>query len=258
MPSQRSKKRFFSSEALNSNTHPRIILLDPDESHHLSHVLRLKTSDECLVFDKSGCEWSGKVSGFLKNGQAQIELLSLIKHTVPNRFRLVMAQAIPQRAKMDEIVEKAAELGVHQIVPLVTERTIVRIKKEDEAKVISRWQKIIQVAQKQCHSHAPTEVTKPITFEKFVESIPDKSFAYIFDPIAEIGLRETLENLRQKTKGKENVSITALVGPEGGFSEKEFQLAVSKGFQPALLGETLLKADTAFVAIASAFQYGVL
>ncbi len=256
MPAERSKKRFFSSEILSSR--PKTILLDPDESHHLRHVLRLETRDHCLVFDREGNEWSGKVSGFSKSGQAEIELLNPMKRASASPIELVIAQAIPQRSKMDEIVEKAAELGVHQVVPLVTERTIVRIKKEDEAKVMARWSKIVQIAQKQCHSHVPTEVVKPVSFEKFLDSIEDRSLAFIFDPIAENGLRETLENLRQKIKNKTSVTITALIGPEGGFSEKEFKSAVSKGIQPVLLGETLLKTDTAFVTIASAFQYGVL
>lgn len=224
----------------------------------MRHVLRLREEDACFVFDKSGNEWDGRVRSFTKNGQVEIKLLNATDRSAASPIDLVIAQAIPQRSKMDEIIEKGAELAVREIVPLVTERTIVRIKKEDEAKVMARWQKIIQVTQKQCHSHVPTAAAKPVTFEKFLSSIQEPSLAFIFDPIAETSLRETLDQLRSRIKGKSKVTITALIGPEGGFSEKEFKSATSKGIQPVLLGETLLKTDTAFVTIASAFQYGVL
>ena len=148
----RSLKRFFTPQILSSSV--RTVALGEEESHHLKKVLRLKEGDSCLVFDSAGNEWLGKVVKNSGKKSAQVQLLEPTRNHNAVECELVIAQAIPQRSKMDVIVEKAAELGIPTLIPMISERTVVRIKKEDEPKVLARWAKIVSGARKQSCSRA--------------------------------------------------------------------------------------------------------
>ncbi len=244
----RSFKRFFTSQTLDARL--KELALAPEETHHLSHVLRLKSNDECTLFDSKGHEWRAKVIE-IKNQSARIELIEPIQEMSPSARELVIAQAIPQRAKMDEMVEKAAELGVSRLIPIVTERTIVRVKVDDETRVFARWARILQEARKQSKSRIPTEISKPVAFKRLFEEVGVDELIFLFDPKADESFPDILNGLK---KEKSERSVYVFIGPEGGFTENECKFAREKGARLVKLGNNILKTDTAFVVIASAFR----
>ena len=243
----RSLKRFFISQIPSDGTNK--LVLSKSETHHLERVLRLKPDDECVVFDSAGHEWRSKIVSAGKNQPVELQLVESFPSSSVKASRLVVAQAIPQRAKMDTIVEKAAEIGISRLIPIVTERTIVRIKRDDEAQVLNRWMSIVQETRKQSHSRVATEVLAPKPFREVLSEIETDASIYLFDPRAEKTLPEILSNFKRSAKR----SIYLFIGPEGGFSKVEYDFAVQRGAIVVKLGDTILKTDTAFVTIASVF-----
>ena len=250
----RPLKRFFISQTLGSQS--KAVTLSESESHHLQNVLRLALGDNCLVFDAAGHEWTGSVV-LDKTKHVQIKLLTEHQKKSVKLYYLAIAQAIPHRGKMDGLVEKAAELGIDSIIPMITERTIVRMSAANQSKAHMRWLKIIQEARKQSHSDTLTEIVEPVDFHSVLERIQDQDAAFLFHPQAKQQITEVLSGLRSRLKEGAQTKITVLIGPEGGFTEGEMVKASKKGMQSVRLGESILKADTAFIAIASMFQFGL-
>ena len=248
-------KRFFTSQVLSPEI--RTVRLDQKESHHLKNVLRLKQDDSCLVFDSSGNEWTGTVFFHERKCEVAIRLMGQLANPNKKKFSLAVAQAIPQRAKMDTIVEKAGELGVDLVIPMVTERTVVRMKKEEAEKARGRWLKIIQSARKQSRSSVATDVSEITSFESVLANHIKSGASYICHPGTEITLFDVINALRVGESSKRRTDVIIFIGPEGGFSDKEFRQAVAKGVQPVTFGKTILKSDTAFVAVVGAFQFGL-
>ncbi len=249
-------KRFFTSQILKSGT--ASVVLSQEESHHLRNVFRLATGERCLILDSAGHEWEGKIAFSDESKLARITLLKPIQNSFVQHYRLIIAQAIPQRGKMDLIVEKAAELGIDLLIPMITERTMVRMKQEAQQKVLGRWEKIIQAAQKQSHSRISTQVRGCQSFDQVLRDASDSKFSFLLHPSAQNTLPEVLNGLKLKISAESTGSIYVLIGPEGGFSPDEYEQAIKKGLAPVCLGGNILKTDTAFVAIASAFQFALL
>lgn len=249
--SARLLKRFFTSQVLKSNLQK--IVLDFEESKHLESVLRLKKGDHCLLFDSTGNEWEAEIS-FLESKKPVV--VTLAKQTFEKKsrnFHLTMVQGIPQRGKMDLIVEKAAELGVDLVIPMMSDRTVVKPANDTFGKMKCRWEKIIQAARKQSHSHIPTEVTEPRSFAEILSGVYPKESSFLLDPGAEQNIFDALLKLRSKIAAGEKPKLNVLIGPEGGFTPKEIERAVQAGFTPVRFETPILKTDTAFVAVAGMF-----
>lgn len=206
------------------------------EAHHCLTVLRLKTGDTVTVFDGRGHEAQCRIEAIDRN---TVQLTALLHATTPALpFRLTLAQAIPKK-NMDWIVQKATELGVAGIQPLLSERTIVKVEAEDTGKM-ERWQATALEACKQCGNnwlpeiHAPRKakdfLTAPGTFDlKLIASLqPDA---------------QPLKKLLESAPGAKSALI--LIGPEGDFTPAELSLAKSAGCLPLSLGPLVLRADTA-------------
>lgn len=254
---QPALKRFFTSQILEPDD--RLIVLDPSEGHHLRKVLRLREGSSCVVFDRLGNEWSAVVAGFSSEGGAEVRLKSPIGGRCEKTYRLTVAQAIPQHGKMDFVVQKAAELEVDRLYPMITDRTIVRYAKKVEPRVMNRWVKIVQEARKQSRSRTHTQVLPPVTFEGILSETVDTEHAYLFHPSSEKSVLDVVVELRLELKKRPSpIDLTLLIGPEGGFSDREVKRAGEKGIGLVRLGHTILKADTAFLVSVGIFQAGLL
>lgn len=244
-------KRFFTSQILESSS--RIVTLDQRESHHLKDVLRLKEGERCFIFDALGNEWTGLVHSVARPGAIVITLVS--PSALPIRkYRLTVAQGIPQRGKMDLLVEKASELGVDVLIPMVTERTMVRMDQARESQVLGRWEKIVQEARKQSRSRIPTRVVRSQSFSSVLANIEEPKQTYLFHPTAHENLFEQATKLRSLKRDRLPINVTVLIGPEGGFSKGECAEAQAKGLSMVRLGDTILKTDTAFISIVGILQ----
>ncbi len=247
----RTLKRFFTSQNLNGN--PRSLKLGKSESHHLKNVLRLKPNDRCYVIDSFGSSWEAAIDSFDQFECVTVTLISRLEELEPSHFRLMIAQGIPQRGKMDIIVEKAAELGVSVLIPMLSERSVVKPAKETFQKLDLRWEKIVQSARKQSGSREVTTIMQPRPFSEIISNSDQTSARFILDPNGRNTTLQAIDDLRAKRASARKLDVMLLIGPEGGFSDKEICLAEKCGIESIRLETPVLKTDTAFVAAASLF-----
>jgi 16S rRNA (uracil1498-N3)-methyltransferase len=232
--------RFYSDQKIEGD---RISISDADQIHHLKDVLRLKAGDQVMVFDSGGNECTASIAGIGRT-EATLQVESR-RPPAKKRFRLTIGCAIPKKDRMDEIVDMLTQLGVDRIVPLETERVVVRLEERKKELRLVRWKSIALSASRQSQRNDLPQVD-PVT------SLPDLITAPSgFD----LKLIPTLEGRRQsilEALSEKRVSdILALIGPEGDFSPSEVEMAVSSGFLPVSLGNSVLRVDTAAVAVAS-------
>jgi 16S rRNA (uracil1498-N3)-methyltransferase len=212
-------------------------VLSAEEAHHALHVLRLKAGDTLNVFDGRGHEAQARVAETAKDSVR----LTILQHsnTPSLPCRITLAQAIPKKS-MDLIVQKATELGVASIVPLVSERSVVKL--DEDSKRIKRWREIALDACKQCGNNWLPEIQPPQKARDFLSS-PGK-----FDLKLIASLQPDSKLLKAILgEAAKPSSILILIGPEGDFTPAELGLAKSAGCLPLSLGPLVLRADTAAI-----------
>jgi 16S rRNA (uracil1498-N3)-methyltransferase len=221
-----------------------------DDVRHIATVLRMKPGEMLILCDGKGAEYTAKIE---QVGRAEIaaEIVHEKKREIPSP-QVTLVQGLPKFDKMDWIVQKATELGVSSIVPLITERTIVKIK--DKEKRVQRWQKI-------CREAAMQSSRVDIPRVETIQSIRDYFHTVVFDPDTllllpwEEGTQPIKEILRSRVGAKH---IIVLIGPEGGFSAAEAEMIKGKGFHAVNLGPNILRTETAAVAALSMILFEFL
>lgn len=235
--------RFFVAKI--SREDKLIILSDPSQLHHLKDVLRIRPLEQVTVFDGSGNEYIAAVKE-ISSGAAKLEIKEKSPACEPG-IKITVACAIPKKVKMDDIVDKLTQLGVQRLIPLQTERVIVRLDKQKKAQRLLRWQNIALSAAKQSQRSRLPEVNPITEFKDAV--LAGKGFDLMLIPTLE-GQRKTLREIFNDFSGKiENVML--LIGPEGDFTADEVALAKESGFLPVSLGSQVLRVDTAAIAAVS-------
>jgi 16S rRNA (uracil1498-N3)-methyltransferase len=221
--------------------------LTGDEAKHAAQVLRLRPGDRITVFDGRGRSAAAEV---LEVARSEIRLaLGAEVIRPPLAPEIVLAQAVPKGKTMDLIVQKAVELGVSAIQPLITRHTVVQVEEDEASRKSAKWQRAALEACKQCGQDLLPEV---LPVRDFADWLADSSgdlkiIASLFP-----GARPLREILRDAgIPGR----VTLLVGPEGDFSATEGAAAVEAGFLPASLGSIVLRAETAAFFGISAIRY---
>lgn len=222
-----------------------IILDDPQQVHHLKDVLRLKINEEAAVFDGLGNEYIVGVDD-LGSKSVRLEIKNK-RPAVESGIKITVVCAIPKNVKMDDIIDKLTQLGVECIIPLETERVIVRLDKQKKLERLKRWEKISISAVKQS-GRAKFVKIQPVL--KFKEAILEAAnFDLKLIPTLD-GPRKTLKEIFDNPN-KKIESIILLIGPEGDFTAGEVALAKDVGFLPVSLGSGVLRVDTAAIAAVS-------
>lgn len=216
-----------------------------DDHKHLSRVLRLKEQDEILINDLKGQDYLGRIETIDKN-ETKVELREKVPESNESSLKLTLFQGLPKAGKMDLIVQKCTELGVQRIVPVVTERVVV--KNSSEFKKLDRLKRICLEAAKQSKRSVLPEITEPMSFAELLMEM--KKLDVFVVPY------ENQEEYGFLTLKKERANISSMgifVGPEGGFTEKEIDLVKDKGAKILTLGNRILRTETAgFTAVAMA------
>ncbi len=219
-----------------------ILIADKDELHHMKHVLRLKVGDAVAIFNGKGqeahvvIEKMGDVDIAAKVGQVK-------QSDNASGVRIILACAVPKKAKFEFIIEKCTELGVHEIIPLRTKRSDVVYAKEKLGPKQERFLKVAINAAKQC-KRTDIPVIAAMTDLKDVLLKRDRNTLAIFPC-----LTDTQQHIHAVLKSHRNIkSVYIFIGPEGDFTPQEVQMAVEQGCMPVSLGKTVLKVDTAAIA----------
>jgi 16S rRNA (uracil1498-N3)-methyltransferase len=228
----------------------RRITLTGEDVRHISMVLRMKAGDELLLCDGQGTEYRVKIA---EAGRSEL-VTDIVDRSVRGTGRLLitLGQGLPKSDKMDWIAQKATELGVSSIVPLMTERTVVKVK--DEQKRVARWRKICREAAMQSNRPDIPRIEALLSFEDFLRSLDPGPRTLLLFPWEEG--TEPIRNILRRDPDVRKVVV--LIGPEGGFSAGEAGLAAARGFHAVSLGPTILRTETAALAALAMIGYELL
>lgn len=215
------------------------VVLDPAESNHAASVLRLRPGDGVILIDGLGNAYHGSV-GSVGKKKTVIKTYDKLRNFGEPATKLTLAAGLSSAGKFDTVVEKGTELGVSRFVPLLTEKSKVKLGESSRRKArVTRLEKVALAAMKQSRRSYRPMISLPIDFEDFIKETDPEALNLIFHPEYGAG---RLESLVADFKGKR---ATILVGPEAGFSAQEFESALTAGFKPISLGPRVLRAETA-------------
>jgi len=245
------RRRFYAPpDKINRET----VMLSREETHHLTRVLRLKPGDEAFVFDGCGREYR---CNFLKvvEACARLAIVDELADVVESPLTLKLGQALAKGEKFDFIVQKATELGVTAIVPLITDRADVKLAEVRSEKKAERWRRISLEALKQCGRRRLVEIEAPMAVGKLLDRPArdiDPSTASAVIVFSEKGGVVIADALAALAAGS---SLMALIGPEGGWSEDEISLFAARGVNSVTLGPRVLRTETAAIAAMTLIQH---
>ncbi|HSE97463.1 MAG TPA: 16S rRNA (uracil(1498)-N(3))-methyltransferase [Blastocatellia bacterium] len=243
-----SRRRFYAPPGAMIDS---CIDLSKGETHHLVRVLRMKAGDEAFVFDGCGAEYRCRFVA-MSNNCARLEIVETLGSEVESPARITLAQALAKGERFDLVVQKATELGVSSIVPLVTEHTDVKLAEESSQRRLERWRRVSLEAIKQCGRRRLVEISSPLTPEQFCDSSAGRFEAVLL--FSERG-GELLASALKGVSGSRE--IAALIGSEGGWSDDELELLASRGAKPVTLGPRVLRTETAAIVAVTLLQHAL-
>lgn len=237
--------RFFVSP---SQIKDEYIIIEGDDVKHISKVLRLKIGDKITISDGQGTDYECIIKNMEKI--ITVEIISKDNSTTEAQSKITLFQSLTKSDKMAYIIQKAVELGVYKIVPVSTERTIVKIEneKKEHSKII-RWNKISEAAAKQSQRGIIPKVEPIISLVDAFKKAQEMDLKFIaYENEKNNSLKSYLTNCASK-------SIAVFIGPEGGFGENEISLAKEHDIIPVTLGRRILRTETAGLVVLSIMMY---
>ena len=220
----------------------KLIELDDDNGHYVRTVLRLKKDDQVILFNGHGGEYLCTIIEVSRKA-VLLDVGQWHDRSVESPLQVTLGLGISRGDRMDLTVQKAVELGVNHITPLLTERCVVQFKGEKKPQRLLHWQKIVQHAAEQS---GRTTLPDLLEIEQLQNWVGNQQGLKVFlDPYAET----TLSELKPET-----MKVTLLTGPEGGFSDQERDIAKASGFIPVRLGSRILRTETASLAALASVQ----
>jgi 16S rRNA (uracil1498-N3)-methyltransferase len=262
-----TRRRFYAPpEAFSPDG--RAAKLSAEETRHLRNVLRLQSGDEIFLFDGAGREFQCQVQSVARDS-TEVSVIKQVEAAQPESdLNLTLAVALLKGEKFDLVIQKATELGVTRIIPVITARADVRIKSDDDAeRKTTRWQRIVLEATKQCGRARLMKIEMPKMFSDLVR-VGDTDLVAKADA-SEDACAPVRVAVRIMFAEREGASlaealgddtgrpqtVTALVGPEGGWSADEIEQARNAGWKIVTLGGRILRAETAAIVIATLIQH---
>ncbi len=211
---------------------------------HLVRVLRLAVGAELAVFDGTGGEFAGRIEA-VRKGEVLVALGERHERASESPLRLTLAQAVARGERMDWVVQKAVELGVSAIVPVLSERSVVRLDVAQARHKQRHWQRIAVAACEQSGRNHVPEVSEPLALAAWLAALPAGGVRLLLSPQGAVGLA-SLPNATSE--------VLVLIGPEGGLTEAEVRAARARGFESVRLGPRVLRTETAAVVALALLQ----
>ncbi len=244
-----------------------IIIKSADDLHHMIKVLRLKEGDEVDVSDSVEWEYRAEIISLDKD-EAELKILDKQAFSAEPSIEVILFQGIPKQGKMETIIQKCVELGVHEIVPVFMDRTVV-VDRGNFGKKIDRWNKVSAEAVKQCKRGIIPEVTEPIRSAELLQDSDGSGRPDIFEDFDLVlfpyenergttikeALLSATNPMYEEITGNVMERIAVIIGPEGGFSDEEAKAIVAGGGESVSLGKTILRTETAGMAALAMIMY---
>lgn len=239
-------QRYFIDEIIKQEM---IINLNPDDLHHLRNVMRKNNGDQIICLDKQGQVFKGQIED-ITNGR--IRMIEKLDEDNELDVEVTLVYALPKGDKFELVLQKATELGVSRIVPLLTKRCVVKSDPVRFAKKMTRYQKILKEASEQSRRNIIPEITNVINLNQLENYLGDYNLV-AYEELAKQGedkvLKETLNKLTSGAK------ITIIVGCEGGFEASEIEMMETLNIKACSLGKRILRSETAPLYFLSVIGY---
>jgi len=225
--------------------------IEGDDVKHIIKVLRLQEGEEVSVNNCEGEEYLGEISKTDKRA-VEVKLKEKIELNNESPVKTYLYQGLPKSSKMDLIVQKATELGVSEVVPVITGRVVVK-SELGEFKKVDRWQRIALEACKQSKRSLIPAVKTPIEFEQLLENLKDIDLIVVpYENQEGYGIKHVVKNIDKQVK-----TAAVVIGPEGGFEEEEIEKLKSLGAHIVTLGPRIFRTETAGFVCVSLLMYEI-
>lgn len=234
-----------------SQIHDKTVIIEGSDVNHIKNVLRMKIGEELSVSNgEDGKEYR---CGIVRIEEERVvcELRFVKEDGVELSSRVYLFQGLPKADKMELIIQKSVELGVYEVIPVETGRSVVKLDAKKAAQKTARWQSIAEAAAKQSRRRIVPKVAAPMRFEQALSLAAEMDVKLIPYELAE-GMGSTKQIFEGLGEGKD---IAVFIGPEGGFEEKEIARAKEYGIQPITLGKRILRTETAGFTVMAWIMY---
>lgn len=221
------------------------VVLPEAAANHLLRVLRLQAGDACVLFNGDGCDYGARITA-LDRRQVRVEVDSMQPLDNESPLRIVLLQALARGEKMDWILQKATELGVNAIMPVMSERSEVKLDAERSGKRALHWHSVIVSACEQSGRAAVPSLAMASSLEQALKVLPEGSQRLLLAPSAVRGLGDIAVS-------RDCPQVLA-IGPEGGWSTRDMMALTGAGFAEVRLGPRILRTETAGIAAIAALQ----
>lgn len=240
-------RRFFIEEIIPKDG---LCAIPEKESRHMTKVLRMKQGDSFILMDGKGNRFESVIEDISRN-EVSARIIKPLPIPDASPVSINICQAVIKPRMMDYLVEKTSELGVSRIIPFYSGRTVIKLYDDKASKKTRHWREIARSASKQSGRPSPADIYEPVQFNDLIKSVKKADGL-------KVALWENEEITDLKTilrSEKPSANFTGIIGPEGGFSEKEIDQLKNAGIIPVSLGSRILRAETAAIALTTIIQY---
>lgn len=245
--------KFFVKENQISNNKIEIV---GDDVNHITNVLRMKQGEILKVCNQeTGENYIAEIINAQKNS-VTCEIQEKLEETAESNVDITLYQGVPKFEKMELIIQKNTEVGVNAIVPVIMERTVVKLDEKQVSKKLERWQKIAEIAAKQSMRDKIPEIKNIIKINKISDSLKNEKFDTIlvaYENEEKTMLKKELKKLQNLKDKKYKIAI--IIGPEGGISEREIEQLNNLGAKCVSLGRRILRTETAGIIMSGDIMY---
>lgn len=228
------------------------IIIDGSDVNHIKNVLRLRCGEHILVSNGNGMDYECSIVE-IDTDTVTAKVLDVFKNAAELPVNITLFQGMPKQDKLELIIQKSVELGVREIVPVITKRSVVKIDEKKAGKKIERYNSIAESAGKQSGRGIIPEVKEFMTFKQAIEYAKTLEMNIIPYEEAE-GMAYSREVIKDI---KNHKSLGIFIGPEGGFAKEEVELAMSMGAKCITLGNRILRTETAGLAVLSIIMFEI-
>ena len=218
---------------------------DAEDAHYLVQVMRVRPGEELDVVDSKGIVYRAQIDSVDKKN-CTIGILNVINASSEPKTKVTLYQSVSKGERMDLTIQKSVELGVTVIVPVLSERCVVKLdKKKDRSE---RWQKIALEAARQSGRDIVPVVTEPVTFAEAVKNCKERLKVIPWEEAEGVTLKDVIRE-------RNTDSMAVFIGPEGGFTAAEADMARANDITPVTLGPRILRTETAGTAVLAMIMY---
>ena len=243
-------KFFVAENQINNNK----ITIIGDDVNHIKNVLRQKSGDKITICDISKeQDYLCKIDK-IEEKSIDCNIIEKLENNTESNVKVTIFQGLPKADKMELVIQKSVELGAYDITPLQMKRCVVKLNEKDKLKKIQRWQKISEVAAKQCGRNIIPKINNIVNVKDVCNLCNEYDIVLIaYENEKEDTLKKELKNI--KKLDKEEIKVPIIIGPEGGIAPEEIEMFEENGAKIITLGNRILRTETVALSVLSIIMY---